>query len=533
MPYCNDGDSGSAMMRKHAHFTLVFNCEINGRTIIIGGKQMMVSKTSAPLTEIKWSELDWSAIELRVKSLQLRIAKAIREGRHNKAKALQWLLTHSYQAKLLAIRRVTQNTGSKTAGVDKVIWRSDAQKIKAVAQLNRRSYKTLPLRRIYIPKKNGQLRSLSIPSMRCRAMQALHLLALEPIAETLADKNSYGFRPKRSCADAIEQCFIALSMKRCAKWILECDIKSCFDEISHEWLLTNAPMDKIILKQWLEAGYIEQQQLKATTLGVPQGGIISPTLLTITLSGLEKAISAVTNKRTDKVNTVVYADDFIVTGATKDILEQKVKPAIKEFLIKRGLKLSEEKTAITHIDQGFNFLGHNIRKYNEKLLIKPSKNNVHVFQANIREIIKRAKATSAKDLINILNPKIRGWANYYRHVVSKAVFSKVDNDIYLAIWAWAKRRHRNKSHRWIANKYFCSIQGDNWVFNAGTVSYQGRCKVLRLLNANAVPIRRHIKIRAEAHPYDPKYEKYFATREYLQHKEKNQRSKIAGSGFLA
>lgn len=487
---------------------------------------MMVDKASAPITKTKWSALDWLTIELRVKSLQFRIAKAVREGRHNKAKALQWLLTHSYQAKLLAIRRVTQNTGSKTAGVDKIIWRSDAQKIKAVVQLNRRHYKTLPLRRIYIPKKNGKLRPLSIPSMRCRAMQALHLLALEPIAETIADKNSYGFRPKRSCADAIEQCFIALSMKRCAKWILECDIKSCFDEISHEWLLNNAPMDKTILRKWLEAGYIEQQQLKATTLGVPQGGIISPTLLTITLSGLEKAISAVTNPRTDKVNTIIYADDFVITGATKEILEQKVRPVVEEFLIKRGLKLSEEKTTITHIDQGFDFLGHNIRKYNEKLLIKPSKSNVKVFLANIRDIIKRAKATKTDDLINILNPKIRGWANYYRHVVSKAVFSKVDNDIFLALWTWAKRRHRNKGRHWIARKYFCSIHGDNWVFNAGSVIYQGRNKVLRLLNANAVPIKRHIKIRAEAIPYDPKYKEYFAEREKLQHWAKSTKSKI-------
>lgn len=267
---------------------------------------MMVDKTSAPIAKMKWSSINWLMIESKVKQLQFRIAKAFREGRHNKAKSLQWLLTHSYYAKLLAVRRVTQNAGGKTAGVDKIIWHSDAKKINAVMQLNRRFYKTLPLKRIYIPKKNGKLRPLSIPVMRCRAMQALHLLALEPIAETLADKNAYGFRPKRSCADAIEQCFIALSMKRCAKWILECDIKSCFDEISHDWLLSNAPMDKIILKQWLKAGYIEQQQLKATTQGVPQGGIISPALLTITLSGLEKAISDATNSRNDKVNTVVY-----------------------------------------------------------------------------------------------------------------------------------------------------------------------------------------------------------------------------------
>ena len=292
-------------------------------------------------------------------------------------------------------------------------------------------------------------------------------------------------------------------------------------------------MDKIILKKWLETGYIEQQQLKATTLGVPQGGVISPTLLTITLSGLEKAISAVTNPRTDKVNTIIYADDFVITGATKEILEQKVRPVVEEFLTKRGLKLSEEKTSITHIDQGFDFLGHNIRKYNEKLLIKPSKNNVNVFLANIRDIIKRAKATKTEDLINILNPKIRGWANYYRHVVSKAVFSKVDNDIFLALWAWAKRRHRNKGHYWIARKYFCSINGDNWVFNAGSVTQLGRSKVLRLLNANAVPIKRHIKIRAEAIPYDPKYKEYFARRERLQRWVKSTGGNIAGSDSLA
>ncbi|RUR20197.1 hypothetical protein ELY21_01370 [Legionella sp. km535] len=186
-------------------------------------------------------------------------------------------------------------------------------------------------------------------------------------------------------------------------------------------------------------------------------------------------------------------------------MEEKVKPVIEEFLSKRGLKLSKEKTTITHIDQGFDFLGYNIRKYKEKLLIKPSKNNIKTFLANIRDIIKRAKATRTEDLINILNPKIRGWTNYYRHVVSKAVFSKVDNDIFLALWTWAKRRHRNKGRLWIAKKYFCAVNGDNRVFYVGLVTHQGQCKSLKLLNANATPIKRHIKIRAEATPYDPKY----------------------------
>lgn len=178
-------------------------------------------------------------------------------------------------------------------------------------------------------------------------------------------------------------------------------------------------------------------------------------------------------------------------------------------------------------------MGHNIRKYKEKLLIKPSKNNVKAFLANIRNIITRAKATSAQDLINILNPKIRSWANYYRHVVSKAVFNKVDNDIFLTLWTWAKRRHRNKGRHWIARKYFCSRGGDNWVFNAGLVPHQGQYKTLKLLNANATPIKRHIKIRAEATPYDPKYAKYFAERERRQCWAKLTRVRTAGSANLA
>ena len=236
-------------------------------------------------------------------------------------------------------------------------------------------------------------------------------------------------------------------------------------------------MDRLILKKWLNAGYIEKQQLYSTTLGVPQGGTISPTLLNVTLSGLETAIAAATIKFKDKVNFAIYADDFIVTGASREILEQKVKPAIVNFLKERGLVLSEEKTIITHINQGFDFLGHNVRKYNGKLLIKPAKKNVNLFLTNLRNIITNAKATRTSDVINILNPKIRGWANYYHHVVSSAVFSKVDNDIYLALWKWATRRHQKKNKHWIKNKYFCSHNGDNWVFNAGLQEYQGKYRL--------------------------------------------------------
>lgn len=474
---------------------------------------MMAINANASPASTSWDTLNWVTVEAQVKQLQMRIAKAIREGKYRKAKSLQWLLTHSYFAKLLAIKRVTQNKGGKTPGVDKIIWKTPAQKLKAVTQLRRRGYKTLPLRRIYIPKKGNKqkLRPLSIPPMRCRAMQALHLLALEPIAETIVDKNSYGFRPKRSCADAIEQCFKSLCRKSSAQWILEGDIKSCFCKISHQWLLNNIPMDKYVLKQWLKSGYIENQQLHATLDGVSQGGVISPTLLNLTLSGLEDAIKAAT-RRQDKVNVAIYADDFIITGATKEILEETVKPLVTAFLKERGLELSQEKTLITHINNGFNFLGFNIRKYKQKLLIKPAKENIKLFLKNIRGIIKSRKSTKTEELIYSLNQKIRGWANYYKHVVSKTTFSYVDCQIFRAIWAWVKRRHPNKSITWVRKKYFCRVEYDNWVFNAGIKPSKGRYRLLTLIKANSVAIKRHIKIQSEANPYDPKYKVYFEKR---------------------
>src|SRR5438477_564489 len=216
-----------------------------------------------------WQAVDWPKVRHQVRRLQLRIAKAIRAEKHGRAKALSWLLTHSRSAKLLAVKRVTGNKGAKTPGVDNVIWRTDKQKYAAVQNLKRRGYRPLPLRRHYIPKKNGKLRPLSIPVMRDRAMQALHALALKPIAEQLADRNSYGFREGRSCADAICQCFCALAKSYAPVWILEGDIKSCFDEISHSWLLDHIPMDRKTLYQWLKAGYLENQRLFPTTAGKP------------------------------------------------------------------------------------------------------------------------------------------------------------------------------------------------------------------------------------------------------------------------
>ena len=225
----------------------------------------------------EWFALDWPAIQRNVRRLQVRIVQATKESRWGKVKSLQRLLTHSYSGKVLAVRRVTENNGKKTPGVDQIIWETPEDKTQAVHALKSRGYQSQPLRRVYIPKSEGKtMRPLGIPCMIDRAQQALHLLALDPVLETNADRNSYGFRQRRSCADAIEQCFNTLSQAPNTQWILEGDIKSCFDQISHNWLLANVPMDRAILQKWLKSGYMEEHVLHGTTDGTPQGGIISP-----------------------------------------------------------------------------------------------------------------------------------------------------------------------------------------------------------------------------------------------------------------
>ena len=465
-----------------------------------------------PTSLPKWNSINWKDATAHVRQLQMRIAKAHREGKLGKVKALQWILTHSFSAKLLAVKRVVSNKGAKTPGVDNVTWTTSAQKIEAARSLKRHEYKTQPLRRIYIPKKQkGQFRPLSIPAMKCRAQQALHLLSLEPIAELKADKNAYGFRPLRSTADAIEQCFKTLAKKTSSQYILEGDIKSCFDSISHSWLLANAPMDKEMLRKWLSAGYIEKKTLYRTESGTPQGGLSSPALLNVTLSGLEQAVKTATLPK-EKVHISVYADDFIITGATKEVLENKVKPVVESFLYERGLTLSQSKTKISHINEGFDFLGMNVRKYNGKLIIKPAKSSVERFLADIRKTIKSNGTAKTANLISLLNPKIRGWSNYYRHVCSKDTFNYVDHYIFQALWSWAVRRHPNKNAKWVKAKYFRTEGSQRWVFTDKVSNKQGISSYVNLVKASKTPIRRHIKIQSAATPFEPAYHEYFDER---------------------
>jgi len=471
-----------------------------------------------------WNAIDWQKVTRTVRRLQARIVKAQREGRRGKVESLSRILTRSFSGRALAVRRVTENRGKRTPGVDGKLWDTPRQKGKAIRELRPERYKAKPLRRVYIPKSNGKKRPLGIPTMKDRAMQALFLLALDPIAECTADGVSYGFRQKRSTADAMGQCFRSLNMKTQGKWVLEGDIKGCFDNISHQWLLENIPLEKRVLRQWLKSGYMEGGQRFDVHSGTPQGGIISPVLANMALDGLESLLNSryklrrrvkgvwqwVTppNKQNRRVNLIRYADDFVITGDSKELLEDEVKPLVQSFLTQRGLMLSEEKTHVTHIDDGFDFLGFNVRKYRGRLLCKPAEKGVKRLREKVRELLRTHRTAPACVVVAKLNPILRGWANYYRHDTSAKTFSEVDDYLFWSLWRWAKRRHHHKSARWVKRKYFGRQGTYDWRF-FGTLPDRQRHYLFRL---GATRIKRHVKIKNDANPYDPAWSEYFAQR---------------------
>ncbi len=375
-------------------------------------------KDTAALSK-QWESIDWEKARKQVNRLQIRIAKAAAKNDMNKVKRLQYLLTHSFYAKALAVKKVTSNKGKNTSGVDKKLWSTSASKMKAILSLTDRHYRTKPLRRVYIEKKDKKKkRPLGIPTMYDRAMQTLYALALEPVAEVTGDQISFGFRKGRSAKDACEQVFNVLARKVSPQWILEGDIKGMFDNINHEWLMENIPMDKRIMKQFLKSGFTYKGTLFPTETGSPQGGSISSLYANMTLDGLEKLVQDKYHRNSKgnienhyraktKVNLIRYADDFIVTANTRETAEEP-KLLINTYLKERGLELSEEKTAITHINDGFDFLGWTFRKFKDKLIIKPSKSSTKSLIRKLSNIIlKEGKAQKQEDLIRRLNSTIK------------------------------------------------------------------------------------------------------------------------------
>src|SRR4051812_26264373 len=395
----------------------------SGRQADMTAAEMLAG--AAPERTPDWHSINWKKVWRTVRRLQARIVKAVAEGRWNKVKALVYLLTRSFSGRALAILRVVSNSGARTPGVDGIPWNTPEAKSAAFAALRRHGYQPQPLRRVFIPKSNGQRRGLGIPTMTDRAMQALHLLGFDPIAESHADGHSYGFRRERRCADALAQTHCVLSHRHGPQWILEGDIKACFDRISHPWLLTHVPMDQQLLRKWLNAGFLEKHAWFATTEGTPQGGIISPALANWTLDGLQRLLAdhfapTPQGQGRSKVHLVRSADDFLITGTSKELLRDQVQPLVAHFLKGRGLEPSHEKTKITHIEAGFNFLGQNVRRYPcGKVLTKPSSQSVKTFLAKVQETIDGSGSLTAGELIQRLNRQIKGWTMYHRYAASK------------------------------------------------------------------------------------------------------------------
>lgn len=468
-----------------------------------------------------WHAIDWRKTNRIVRGLRRRIYKATSEGNWRKVRNLQKLMLRSYSNSLLSVRKATQdNKGRSTAGVDKVLVKTPQARGKMVDDLiKNQSWKPKPVKRIYIPKANGKQRPLGIPTIKDRCLQAIVKNALEPCWEAQFEGTSYGFRPGRSPHDAIGKIYLAVRPNNKKKWVVDADIKGCFDNINHEKLMDNIgnfPGKKLI-KLWLKAGYVHNNIFQKQETGTPQGGIISPLLANIALHGMEEVLGIKRDsygRSTGKRILVRYADDFVILCEAQEDAE-KAQDEINTWLKTRGLQLSSEKTKISHLTEGFDFLGFNIRHYKVnntktgyKLLIKPSQKSLKKTRKDIREIFLNHKGKSIGVLIKALNPVIRGKANYMNKVVSTAEFNKLDNYLFKRQVRYVNRTHPNKNKKWKKKRYWGKmnfLRNDKWVFgDKDSGAY--------MLKFSWTKIERHSLVKQGHSPDDPELKDYWENR---------------------
>ena len=470
-----------------------------------------------------WLSIDWQRAEDDVRRLRQRIFTATKAGDLAKVRNLQKLMLRSRANALVSVRRVTEiNAGRKTAGIDGKTALLTSQKAELADWVQHRStpWKPRPVKRVFIPKANGRQRPLGIPVIADRALQALVLGALEPEWEARFEPKSYGFRPGRGCHDAIEAIFCTVVGRNPhRRWILDADLAAAFDRIDHDHLTaslgTFPARDRI--GQWLTAGVIEHGWLTPTTEGTPQGGVVSPLMMNVALHGLETAAGAryYPGNRKDAGKSVPgspvvvrYADDLVALCVSAEQAQQ-VKDNLAQWLAPRGLAFNEDKTRIVRLEDGFDFLGFSIRRYrNGKLLIKPSKAAVQRIRSRLAAEVRALHGANAEAVINALNPVIRGWAAYYRTVVSKEIFSDLDHYVWRLTYRWALRAHPNKPKRWVVTRYFGAFhpaRRDRWVFG-------DRDSGRYLVKFSWTPIVRHRLVAGGASPDDPALARYWAAR---------------------
>jgi len=457
--------------------------------------------------------IDWREIERHVLRLQRQLAHAVEHHNRKAVRHYKWLIRTSHHTKLLAIRHVTQeNQGRRTPGVDGRTYTTPEERRELCGLVNLRR-RPLPVRRVYIRKKNGKLRPLGIPTMHDRVCQAIHKMAMEPEWDIQFAPNTYGFRPQRSTWDAMGQVFTNLSRPNSPQWVIEGDIRGYFDNVDHDKLIAKlASEDRVFVQRMLKSPVIDPEDgLIPTKQGTPQGGLLSPLLAVIALQCMESDLREKAfqmkfgrDRTSPGINIVNYADDFIVTCKTKEQAEQYV-PVIAQWLAEKvGVELSLEKTRITHIDDGFDFLGFNVRKYHGTLLIKPAKDNRLTLLRKIKGVLDANKSAKQSTVIRLLNPMIRGWGNYYSTQVSKKVFNYCDHRIHWMLWKWAKRRHPEKGARWIHQRYFPRRGNRKGVFADGSFT---------LTIMSDIRVIRHVKIQGRRSPHRPNDQEYFEARQ--------------------